>query len=231
MALPTERSRVVDCSTTRVGHSPGVVILTGHHLTDTTMRPGKLSDDELIAEYARQSGSSRDALVNELFERHYARVARWCLRFAGDREAAADLAQDVFLKAHRHLGSFKGTSRFSTWLYTIVRHESLNRIRRRGPPMDSEDVLEDVAALEAGPEELAERGWQGQRLSDFLSTTLDRVERTVFTLHYGDDMTLDAITRLLKLDNASGSKAYIVSARRKLATATRRLRARGEQHL
>jgi len=41
-------------------------------------------------------------------------------------------------------------------------------------------------------------------------------------------MSLDAITRLLKLDNASGAKAYIVSARRKLARATQRLRARGE---
>src|SRR5438093_242733 len=122
------------------------------------MSLGDLSDEELLAEYAKRSGSLRDAIVNELFKRHYARVARWCLRFAVDREAAADLAQDVFLKAHRHLGSFKGTSRFSTWLYTIVRHESLNRIRRRGPPMDSEDVLEDVAALETSPEELVERG-------------------------------------------------------------------------
>ncbi len=193
------------------------------------MSPGPLSDDELIAEQARQSGGSRDAIVNELFERHYARVARWCLRFAGDRDAAADLAQDVFLQAYRHLGSFRGTSRFSTWLYAIVRNESLNRIKRRGPPMDREDVLEEVAALGAGPEELAERGWQGQRLRDFLSTTLDPVERTVFTLHYGDDMPLDAITRLLKLDNASGAKAYIVSARRKLVRATRRLRAGGER--
>ncbi|PYQ99154.1 MAG: hypothetical protein DMF96_08195 [Acidobacteria bacterium] len=88
------------------------------------MSLGDLSDQELLAEYAKRSGSLRDAVVNELFERHYARVARWCLRFAGDRDAAADLAQDVFLKAHRHLGSFKGASRFSTWLYTIVRNES-----------------------------------------------------------------------------------------------------------
>ena len=193
------------------------------------MSPRPLSDEELIAEHARQSGGSRDVIVNELFERHYERVARWCLRFVGDRDAAADLAQDVFLQAHRHLGSFRGTSRFSTWLYAIARNESLNRIKRRGPPMDREEVLEEVAALEAGPEELAERGWQGQRLRDFLSTTLDPVERTVFTLHYGDDMPPDAITRLLKLDNASGAKAYIVSARRKLVRATRRLRARGER--
>src|SRR5712692_2706390 len=106
------------------------------------MSLGDLSDEELLAQYARRADGSRDAIVNELFERHYERVARWCLRFAGDRDAAADLAQDVFLKAHRHLGSFRGASRFSTWLYTIVRNEALNRVKGDGPPIDSEDVLE-----------------------------------------------------------------------------------------
>lgn len=189
---------------------------------------GEISDEELLAESKKRTGRERDVLVNELFERHYERVARWCLRFTGDRDAAADLAQDVFLKAHRHLGSFKGTSRFSTWLYSIVRNESMNRIERAGPRMDNEDVLADIASLDALPDELAERGKQDDRVREFLSATLDPVERTVFTLHYGDEMPLDAITRLLRLDNASGAKAYIVSARRQLAKAAQRLGARGE---
>ena len=192
------------------------------------MLPGELDDDELLAESKRRTGRERDALVNQLFERHYERVARWCLRCTGDRDAAADLAQDVFLKAHRHLGSFKGASRFSTWLYTIVRNESMTRFRRSPPPMDNEDVLAEMASLDALPDELAERGTQDRRVREFLAATLDQVERRVFTLHYGEDMPLDAITRLLRLDNTSGAKAYIVSARRKLAKATQRLRARGE---
>ena len=57
---------------------------------------------------------------------------------------------------------------------------------------------------------------------------MEAVERRVFVLHYGDGMPLDAITRLLRLDNASGAKAYIVSARRKIVKATSRLKARGE---
>src|SRR6202008_2799407 len=93
-------------------------------------RPATLSAEELIAEWKRRSGAARDGLVHELFERHYERGARWCYRFTNDREAAADLAQDVFLKAHRHLDTFKGTSTFSTWLYSIVRNESLNRLKR-----------------------------------------------------------------------------------------------------
>src|SRR6476661_8209360 len=175
---------------------------------------GALSDEDLLVEWKKLGGRERDAVVNELFGRHYERVARWCLRFTGDRDRAADLAQDVFLKAHRHLDSFRGSSRFSTWLYTIVRNESMNRIQRSGPPMDTDDLLADVASLEPRPDELIERGLQEARLREFLATTLEPLERNVFVLHYGEEMPLDAITRLLRLDNASGAKAYIVSARR-----------------
>lgn len=189
--------------------------------------PATLSDEELIAEWKRRSGAARDALVDELFERHYERVARWCYRFTNEREAAADLAQDVFLKAHRHLDTFKGTSTFSTWLYSIVRNESMNRLKRLRTDLEGEEVLADVAALDALPDALAEARDLAARLKEFLTANLDRREQAVFTLHYGDEMTLDAITRLLRLDNASGAKAYIVSARRKLARAAQRVRARG----
>jgi RNA polymerase sigma-70 factor, ECF subfamily len=193
------------------------------------MSLAQLSDEGLLAEYRRVPTTQRDAVVEELFGRHYERVARWCYRFTGDRDAAADLVQDVFLKAHRHLDSFRGTSRFTTWLYSIVRNESLNRLQRTPPTSESEEVLADLPARDIGPEELASRGSQARRLMAFLSDTLDQTERTVFILHYGDEMPLEAITRVLRLDNASGAKAYIVSARRKLARATQRLRAKGEE--
>lgn len=193
------------------------------------MSPPERSDDELIAELRTRRGSGRDALVEELFARHYERVARWCLRFTSDRDAAADLAQDVFVKAHRNLDSFKGASRFSTWLYSIARNESINRFQRAGPRMEDEALLQDIAALEPAPDQLAELNDRAQRLKAFLATELDATERRVFTLHFGDDMPLDAITRLLRLDNASGAKAFIVSARRKLSRAAARLRARGEE--
>lgn len=170
-------------------------------------------------------------LADELFGRHYERVARWCYRFTGDRESAADLAQDVFLKAHRHLDKFQGSSRFTTWLYSIARNESLNRLGKRtpSPPEDPAEALADVPSLEPSPEQSAAAGSRGRRLHAFLEATLDETERVVFTLHYGDEMSLEAVTRLLKLQNTSGAKAYIVSARRKLARAVEQLRAHGEE--
>jgi RNA polymerase sigma-70 factor (ECF subfamily) len=187
-----------------------------------------LSDEQLVGEYRGAAAEQRRAIADELFARYYERVARWCYRFTGDQDRAADLAQEVFLKAHRHLESFQGSSQFGTWLYAIARNESINRSRRSGPPMtDSEQELVEVPSPEPGPEEIATEKSRDRRLHEFLQATLDATERTVFTLHYGDDMPLEAITRMLHLENASGAKAYIVSAKRKLARATKRMFARG----
>jgi hypothetical protein len=48
---------------------------------------------------------------------------------------------------------------------------------------------------------------------------LDKTEARVMMLHYGQEMPLNAVSRMLGLTNKSGAKAYIVSARRKLAAA------------
>jgi RNA polymerase sigma-70 factor, ECF subfamily len=193
--------------------------------------PGEATPDELLlAAYREASPEARRSAADRLFSRYYERVGRWCYRLTGDRESAADLAQDVFLKAHRHLDSFQGTSRFGTWLYSIARNESINRSKRSGPAIaESEEALIQVPTLEPDPEELAARSSDSRSLHRFLTTTLDETERTVFTLHYGDDVPLDAITRLLRLDNRSGAKAYIVSAKRKLARAVEKMVARGER--
>jgi len=188
------------------------------------------SDETLLAAYRDATSEERPAAADRIFVRYYERVGRWCYRFTGDRESAADLAQDVFLKAYRHLDSFQGTSQFSTWLYSIVRNESINRSKRsRASMTDSEEALIHVPTLEPDPEELATQGSSSRRLREFLTKILDETERTVFTLHYGDDMPLDAITRLLKLDNRSGAKAYIVSAKRKLTRGVEKMFARGER--
>jgi hypothetical protein len=52
-----------------------------------------------------------------------------------------------------------------------------------------------------------------------MQSTLSEVETQVMTLHYGEELSLDAVTRALNLNNASGAKAYVVSAKRKLARA------------
>ena len=63
-------------------------------------------------------------------------------------------------------------------------------------------------------------------MRQLLDRALDDTEKRVMTLHYGHEMRLDAITAALGLTNASGAKANIVSAKRKLSAAVKRWNAK-----
>ena len=66
-----------------------------------------------------------------IVRRHQRQVYQLCYRFVGNHEEASDLAQDAFIRAYRALGSFKGNSALTTWLYRIAVNLCLNRIKRR----------------------------------------------------------------------------------------------------
>ena len=194
----------------------------------------QLLDEELVARY-QSAGQvdEREQCIDELFRRNYARVARWCLRFTTDRESAADLAQEVFTKAYQNLSSFQGQSKFSTWLFVIARNHCLNTVRanaRQATELkaeDGEELLLQIADRAPSAHSAMEQEDSAKLIGKLLSDALDETEKTVFTLHYGEDVPVDAITRMLRLENQSGAKAYIVSAKRKLARRVQQWKARG----
>ncbi len=192
----------------------------------------ELNDEELVLRYQAHSGSpDGKAFLDELFARHHVRVAAWCYRMTGDRQGAADLAQDIFLKAFRHISSFRGDSKFTTWLYAIARNQCTNELKSRAANREEPGDLEALNladAAEAADARLARMG-SVQFVRQLMLEVLDETERNVMTWHYADDLPLEAITRLLNLKNASGAKAYIVSARRKLNTAIARWKVRGQR--
>ena len=85
-----------------------------------------LLDRDLVAMHR----SGRHDAFGELFRRYQGPIFHLVHRMVHGEEAY-DLTQDIFLKALNALPSFRGDSKFSTWLFTIARHTCLNHIRHR----------------------------------------------------------------------------------------------------
>ena len=67
-----------------------------------------------------------------IIERYQGPVIQMIANLVGDRFAAEDIAQDVFVTVYEKLSTHDPTrSRFSTWLFVIARHKSINYLRRR----------------------------------------------------------------------------------------------------
>jgi len=182
----------------------------------------RLDDATLIRESQRGNRAAFEELV-----RHYDQaVLRLAMHITGSETEAQDVYQDAFLKAYRNIGSFRGASKFTTWLYTIARNHCRNELRARASrPEDSSDA-EFLMLPDAGEtaDVALERKHSEQMLREMMQEVLDDTERQVMSMHYAEELPLDAVTRVLGLQNASGAKAFIVSARRKLSAALKSYR-------
>src|SRR5215472_6354887 len=178
-----------------------------------------LSDEELVDRYRAVGGPQKEAVLNELFERHRTRVGAWCYRMTGNVDAATDLAQEVFLKAFQNLDSFRGRSKFTTWLYSIARNHCMDALKSQAaePILTGDAVLEKVQDVRTSELLLLmERREAEQIVRQLMRESLDATEAQVMTLHYVHELPLHTVTQMVNLTNTSGAKAYVVRARRKL---------------
>jgi RNA polymerase sigma-70 factor (ECF subfamily) len=85
--------------------------------------------DEALA--SKAGGGNRQAL-QRLLERHYDTAFRFSYRLLGSRADAQDVAQAVLLRMVERIASFRGESRFLTWLYQMVLNACRDHQRRQG---------------------------------------------------------------------------------------------------
>jgi len=100
--------------------------------------------------------------LGTLFVRHHARTHVLCYRLTGSRDAADDLAQQVFLRALKYPASFDGRASFRTWLYRIAVNECSD-YRGRAATRGEAELPDSIAAEPSAPSaddrtDLVERG-------------------------------------------------------------------------
>ena len=146
------------------------------HAQNDAREVARLEEREAIEACLGGDASAFDALV----VRHQKTIHRVCYRFTGNAEDAADLTQEVFVKAYRSLAKFRGTSAFSTWLYRIAVNACLSfKAARKNKPNEEWDENHDVAATEPGVEEALDAKMNAVSIRAALDTLPEKQRLTV----------------------------------------------------
>jgi RNA polymerase sigma-70 factor (ECF subfamily) len=131
---------------------------------------------------------------------HQHRVYGLALRMLANAAEAQDAAQEVFLRAHRALGEFRGAARLSTWLYAITSRVCLNRLasgerrlERRG-----DDALVRFADPRPGPDRALEQGELEEALHRAIAE-LPEERRIVVLLRDVEGLAYEEIAQALDL--------------------------------
>jgi RNA polymerase sigma-70 factor (ECF subfamily) len=179
-------------------------------------------DDEpaLVAAAKRGEVSAFEELVNR-YERKIFRLTR---NITGNVQDAEDAMQEAFLKSYEHLASFKGDSRFYTWLVRIAVNEALMKLRRRHPGEFSIDEEVGAGDEEFMPRELDDWGptpeerYQQTEMREILSEAIDKLEpdfRIIFILRDVEELSTEETAKLLGL-TITATKSRLLRARLKL---------------
>lgn len=99
------------------------------------------SDGELIGTYLRNHDESA---LTELVRRHMSSVFRYARRYTGNADIAADITQETFVKAWKHLKRFDCSRDFQAWLFTIAQRTAIDWLRTKRPvALEEPDMLVD----------------------------------------------------------------------------------------
>src|SRR5215468_877400 len=79
-----------------------------------------------------------------LYKSHSKRVYSVCLRMLKNSADAEDLTQQAFLQVFRKIGTFRGESRFSTWVHRVTVNVVLMHLRRKKPALTLVDMQADT---------------------------------------------------------------------------------------
>lgn len=164
----------------------------------------QLEDDEALVARAQHGDTGAfDALIDRYKERLYGTV----YHMTSNHEDANDLVQEAFIRAYRHLHSFRGSSSFYTWIYRIAVNRTINFLKRRRNrghfSLDDVDngIQTDPDFVELMSHATPRRNAGLSELQENLNVALQKLSephRAVVTMHDIQGMTHADIAKIIK---------------------------------
>ena len=164
---------------------------------------------------AREAANGVMTSLGALYERHSKRVYALCLRMTGNPAEAEDLTHEVFLQVLRKIRSFRGDSKFTTWLYRltvnqVLMHFRRGKCRKEVPQVRSEIELTFANVPTSAGAIMLERIWLNAAVASLPSGC-----RSVFLLFDVEGYKHEQIANMFGC-SVGNSKSQLHKARKKL---------------
>ncbi len=159
-------------------------------------------EDELLVEKIVKANDAH--LFGLLYDRYVSVVYNKCLSFVSSKEEAQDLTHDIFVKLFVKLNTFKGESKFSTWIYAFTYNHCVNYIHRDQKTQKKTKSLNEDVEEEFSDEVSDEQIHQMK--AEKLTTALQKInpdEKALLLMKYQDDFSIKEIASIYELGESA----------------------------
>jgi RNA polymerase sigma factor (sigma-70 family) len=153
---------------------------------------------------------------SHLVEKHKRMAYTLALRLVNSPEDAEEIAQDAFVKAFQSLKDFKGESKFSTWLYKIVYHVAISKLRKK--QLETYSINDDFRNFDVTETDHFLNQMSIEEQNMLVRTAIEKLpadERAIITLYYLNENSVKEITSITS-DSESNVKIKLYRARKRL---------------
>ncbi|MDX1315543.1 MAG: RNA polymerase sigma factor [Eudoraea sp.] len=173
------------------------------------------SDQHLIKRLKKGDNQAFRALI----EQYKHMVYTLALRIVKNEEDAEEVSQDTFIKVYQSIGSFKGDSKLSTWLYRIAYHRSLDYVKKNKRKLQTTQLeWEETTNIQ-----LAEMTWdhmEAMEKREIIQAALKHLpgeDGVILSLFYFESLSLKEIAGVLDITNNT-VKVRLHRSRKRLAS-------------
>lgn len=175
------------------------------------MIEAQIIESQLIEDLKKQPNHAAfNILVQKYQERLY-----WHIRnMVKNHEDTDDILQNVFIKVHRSIHSFKGDSKLYTWLYRIATNESITFLNKRSKQYHiSNEAIQDrlINSLESDPY------FEGDEIQIKLQRAIQSLpdkQQAVFRMKYFEDVTYDELSEIMETSTGALKSSYHIATKK-----------------
>ncbi len=160
-----------------------------------------MTDEELVIEIVEKNNTQLFAI---LYDRYSVVMYNKCLSFVKSKEIAEDLMHDLFVQLFTKIKSFKGKSKFSTWLYSFTYNYCVNYVNRdkHNNNVSASDTIEETLKDVEEIDDSLIFEIKAAKLKLILEK-IDPDDRILLLMKYQDDMSIKELALILEIGESA----------------------------